>query len=193
MITFTPNTTNKDFEAAIAPAMTQPIEHFEKELLKLRTGRAHTGMVEGLVVTCYGSTMTLKEVAAISAPESRLIVIQPWDKGNLAEIEKAITASDLGATPINNGEIIRIQLPQISSERRTELVKILHKKVEECRVAIRNVRKDFQNAVRSAEKDRTISEDFAKLLLEILQNATDKYIAQAESLAKKKEDLIRTE
>lgn len=187
-----PEITAKEFEKMIAPEMDKAIKHLEKELLTIRTGRSNPAMVEDLKVVCYGdSVMALKELAAISTPDARLIVIQAWDKTVLADIEKAITASDLGLNPINTGELIRIQLPMMSVERREELVKTLHKKLEECRTAIRNVRKDFQNEVRDSEKKRVLSEDFAKTLLDVLQKETDKFIAEAEKVAAKKETDIR--
>lgn len=192
MIKITPNITNKDFEAAVKPEMEKPIEHLKKELLKVRTGRAHSSMVENIKVVCYGtSEMAIKEIAAISTPDARLIVIQPWDKTIIGNIEKAIQNSELGVTPVNDSEIIRIQLPFMSAAQREELVKVLGKKLEDCRIAIRNVRKDFQNAVRDAEKDKVISIDFSKVLLAILQDCTDKYIASAEQVSTKKEQEIK--
>lgn len=192
MIKFTAETTSKDFEAALKPEMEKPLEHFKKEILKIRTGRANTSMVEHLRVLCYGdSEMPLKELGVLSTPDARLIVIQPWDKSVIPNIEKAIMGSDLGVTPVNDGEIIRITLPQMSSQRREELVKVLHKKLEECRIAIRNVRKDAQNAIRDAEKEHSFSIDFSKILLGVLQNYTDKYIKLGEDLSAKKETEIK--
>lgn len=191
-IVIKPEMTSKDFEKMIAPEMDKAIKHFEKDLLTIRTGRANPAMVEDLKITCYGdSVMTLKELAAISAPDARLITIQAWDKSVLGDIEKAILASDLGFTPTNTGDLIRIQLPMMSTERREELIKTLHKKLEECRAAIRNIRKDFQNAVRDADKKKIVSEDFAKTLLDVLQKETDKFIADAEKIAAKKETDIK--
>ncbi|MDR3646051.1 MAG: ribosome recycling factor [Candidatus Babeliales bacterium] len=185
-------TTPKDFELALKPEMEKPIEFLKKELLKIRTGRANPSMIENVRVQCYGSDMGIKELAAISAPDARLLVVQPWDKTVINNIEKALQTSDLGITPINDGDIIRIQLPNLSSERREEFIKILHKKLEECRIAIRNVRKEFQNAVRDAEKDKDISIDYSKKLLGNLQDITDKYIASAEDVANKKELEIKS-
>lgn len=186
------NTTSKDFEMSLKPEMEKPLDHFKKELIKIRTGRANTSMVDSIKVSCYGtSEMALKELAAISTPEPRMIVIQPWDKSVIGNIEKAILDSDLGITPINDGELIRIQLPQMSGSQREDLVKILGKKLEETRIAIRNIRKDFQNAVRDAEKDHAISIDYSKVLLGILQEYTDKYIKLAEDISTKKEQEIR--
>lgn len=192
-IVLKPELTTKDFEKMISPEMDKAVKHFEKDILTIRTGRANPAMVEDLKVTCYGdSVMKIKEVAGISTPDARLIVIQPWDKSVLADIEKAITTSDLGLSPVNTGELIRIQLPMMSSERRDELVKTLHKKLEECRTAIRNIRKDFQNHVRDAEKKRVFSEDYSKTLLDILQKETDKFIAEAEKVSSKKETEIKS-
>lgn len=176
----------KSFEAALKVQMEAPFKHFEKELAALRTGRASVALIEHLKVECYGQLMSLKEVASLSAPESRLLTIQPWDKGIMAEIEKAISMSDLGLTPANDGNIIRIQLPQMTANRRDELAKLLGKKTEECKVAVRNVRKEFHNEVRDAEKKRIISEDFAKKLSDFLQKVTDQYIEKADQLSEKK-------
>ena len=182
----------KNFELAIKPEMDKAIDHLAKELIKVRTGRAHTSMVEDLLIECYGSTMRVKELGIISAPEASLIVIQPWDKSVIKDLEKGIMASELGVTPVNDGNLIRIQLPQISQARREELCKILGKRLEESRTAIRNIRKDFQNSVRTAEKNKIVSEDVAKKLLTTLQNSTDAYITKAEELAAKKEAELKS-
>jgi ribosome recycling factor len=191
MINITPNTYTDDFQKALSPEMEKHIKHFQKELVTIRTGRANASLVEDLLVECYGSKMKLKELGSITTPEARLIVIQAWDKSLLNEIEKAITSSGLGLNPVNNGDLIRIQLPMMSSERRDELIKVLNKKLEECKAHIRNTRKDFQNSVRDAEKKKVISEDFQKKLLDILQKETDKFIAEAEKISSKKEDEIK--
>jgi ribosome recycling factor len=178
----------KDFEKAMEEEMVKAIKHFEHELVKIRTNRAHTSMVEDLPVSCYGQApMPLKNVAALSAPEPKLIVIQPWDPSIIADIERAILNSDLGINPINDGKLIRLQLPEISSSRREELIKLLHKKLEECKIAIRNIRKDFNNLVRDAKKDKTISENFANRLDDLVQKVTDKFTAQAQKLSDNKE------
>lgn len=191
-IVITSDISVKDFEKLIAPEMDKAVKHFEKDILTIRTGRANPAMVEDVKVACYGdSVMKLKELAAISAPDARLIVIQAWDKTVLADIEKALLSSDLGVSPVNTGELIRIQLPMMSTERREELTKSLHKKLEECRAAIRNIRKDVQNHVRDAEKKKVLSEDFAKNLLDALQKETDKFIAEAEKVSSKKEADIK--
>lgn len=184
----------KEFEKALSTEMDKVIKHFERELITIRTGRAHPGLVEDIKVSCYGGTSTLgiKECAAISIPEARLLIIQPWDKSILADIEKAISASDLGINPVNDGNVIRIQLPEMSSQRREELVKVLQKKLEEARVAARNIRKDFHNLIRDSQKNKTISEDHSRRLGDSLQAITDKFIDVLEKMAQKKEVEIKT-
>lgn len=185
---------SKSFETALTAEMDKVVKHFQKELVGIRTGRAHTTLVEDVKVIVYeGSEMRLKDVAAISAPEARMLIIQPWDKGTLSAIEKGLIQANLGVTPVNEGELIRITLPEMSAQRREELVKQLLKKLEESRVAVRNVRKDAHNLVREAERTKKISQDFANRLNEIvLQKTTDKFIAQLEDLSNKKEQEIRS-
>ncbi|MFI5333349.1 MAG: ribosome recycling factor [Candidatus Babeliales bacterium] len=181
----------KPFKTGMETEMNKAIKHFEGELIKIRTGRAHASLVDDIAVACYGgSPMPLKQIASITAPEPRLLVVQPWDANVMQDIEKAILASDVGLTPINDGKIIRLTLPEMSTNRRDELVKILHKKLEECRIAVRNVRRDFNNLLRDGKKDKVISENFFSRLSDILQEVTDKFIAQAEQLAAKKEKEI---
>ncbi len=182
---------SSSFETSIKEGMQKPIVHYEKELLAIRTGRASTKLVEDIKAESYGQQMRIKELAGISAPEARLITIQPWDKSIIGEIEKAILASDLGVTPINDGTIIRIQLPQMTESRRIDLDKILGKKTEECKIGVRNVRKDFHNQLREAEKNKQISQDFAKRLSDVLQKITDQFIAKADELHEKKAKEIK--
>jgi ribosome recycling factor len=180
----------KSFDTLLKEHMDKPLKHYEKELATIRTGRASVTVLENIKVDVYGQMMTLRELATLSAPDARLLTVQPWDKSILPEIEKAISLSDLGAAPVNDGTIIRIQLPQMSASRRDELLKILGKKTEDCRVGVRNIRKEFQNEVRDAEKKRLVSEDFAKKLGDVLQKTTDLFIEKAEQLHKKKEQEI---
>jgi len=188
--TITENDT-KGFENAMTLEMSKAVKHFERELVAIRTGRAHTSMIEDIKVSCYGQSPTpLKAVAALAAPDSRLTV-QPWDPSTIADIEKGILASDVGLTPINDGKLIRLQLPDMSTSRREDLVKILHKKLEECRVAIRVVRKDFHNNVRDSKKGKKISEDFSNRLGDCLKKITDLFITQAEQMSSKKEQSIK--
>ena len=182
---------SKGFEGAIREEMDAPIKHFDKELASIRTGRASALLLDPIKVECYGQIMPLREVGTVATPDARLITIQPWDKSNIAAIEKAIMESDLGVTPANDGSIIRLQFPMISSQRREELVKLLGKKTEECRVGVRNVRKEFHNQLRDAEKKKLISEDFAKRLSDLLQKITDQFIEKADSLSAKKEKELK--
>ncbi|MBY0353391.1 ribosome recycling factor [Candidatus Babeliales bacterium] len=177
---------SKSIENLLKQEMDKPLKHFEKELTSIRTGRASTKLIEDLKVESYGQFMPLKDIATLAAPDSRLLTIQAWDSNNISAIEKALTTSDLGVVPANDGSIIRIQLPQMSSARRDELVKVLGKKTEECRVGIRNVRKDFHNEIRDAEKKKIISEDFAKRLTTLLQKVTDDFISKVDTTHDKK-------
>lgn len=156
--------------------MDKTIDSLHEEFKKIRSGRANAGLVEGLVVDYYGSRTPLKQLASISVPEPRLIVIQPWDKGALSEIEKSFHKSDLGLNPNNDGKVIRISIPALTEERRKELVKVAKGKAEEARVAIRNIRRDGNEEVKTAEKDGHVSEDVSKKTLEEIQKITDEYI-----------------
>lgn len=176
----------KGFESLLQDKMSDPIKHFEKELSAIRTGRASSALVENIPVECYGQNMPIKELATIATPDARLITIQPWDKSIINEIEKAILNSNVGITPVNDGEVIRLQLPQMSTTRRKELTKTLGKKTEECRIGIRNIRKEFHNQIRDAEKKHGVSEDFAHRLSDSLQKTTDEFIKKADSLQTKK-------
>ncbi len=183
----------KSFQTPMEVEMAKAIKHFEGELIKIRTGRAHTSMVEDLPISCYGQPpMALKSYAAIAAPDVRLITIQPWDLTLIDEIEKAIKNSDLGINPTNDGKVIKLVLPEMSSSRRDDLVKILGKKLEECKISIRNVRKDFHNIMRDAKKDKKISENFYSRLDDTLQKVTDNYTSKADALNDKKEKEIRS-
>lgn len=181
---------SKSFDALFKQHMEPPIKHYEKELASIRTGRASITLLENIKVDAYGQIMSLKELATLGAPEPRLLTVQPWDKSVLNDIEKAIGASDLGAAPVNDGNLIRIQLPQMSTSRRDELIKLLGKKTEECKVAIRNIRKEFHNEVRDADKKHIISEDFGKKLSELLQKLTDQFIEKVDQMHGKKETEI---
>jgi len=189
--TFTEGGPTKPFEAFIEKEMDKSIKHLEKELIKIRTGRSHTSMIEDIKVSSYGTLMPLKELAALSAPDVQLLVIQPWDKGIIPEIEKAISQSDLGVTPVNDGNLIRIQLPRMSSSRRDELSKIVSQRLEECKIGIRNVRKEVQTLIRDTEKNKKISEDYSKRLQDTAQKMTDKVIEMADKMANKKSQEVK--
>src|SRR5690606_18329433 len=134
----------------------------------------------------------LKGLGAVCAPDSTLLTVQPWDSSIISDIERAIVASGFGVTPANDGKVIRLRLPAMSSERREELTKVVHKKLEESKVAVRNVRKDFKNIITDAKKDKKISENFHNRLADVLQEVTDLYIAKLEAMSKKKETELTT-
>ena len=182
---------SKSFETLLKSEMDKVIKHYEKELVAIRTGRASTTLIEGIKVECYDQIMPLKDMATLSAPDARLLTIQPWDKSTIPNIEKAITISDLGLSPVNDGTIIRIQLPQMSAARREEFVKMLGKKTEEAKVMLRNIRKDFHNEVRDADKKHILSEDFAEKLSNLLQKITDEFTAIVDKHNDKKATELR--
>lgn len=183
----------KGFQTPMEAEMNKSITHFEGELIKIRTGRAHTSLVENIEVAAYGSApMALKGLAVLAAPDARLITIQPWDVSIIPDIEKAIQTAGIGITPRNDGKIIRLQLPEISADRREELVKILGKKVEECKVAVRNTRKEFHNLIRDAKKDKSISENFHNRLEDELQKITDRFVDKVDEMANKKKKELTT-
>ncbi|TET36240.1 ribosome recycling factor [Candidatus Dependentiae bacterium] len=183
----------KSFQTPMEAEMDKSIKHFEGELIKIRTGRAHTSLVENIEVAAYGAApMALKGLSVLAAPDARLITIQPWDVSIIPDIERAIGNAGIGITPRNDGRIIRLQLPEISTDRREELVKVLGKKLEECKVSLRNTRKDFNNLIRDAKKDKTISENFHNRLEDVLQKITDKFVYKADELDQKKKKELTT-
>jgi len=176
----------KDAESRMKSA----IHALEENLTAIRTGRANPALVERLVVEYYGTPTPLYQMATISTPEAMLIVIKPFDKSSLQTIEKAIRTSDLGINPSNDGTIIRLPLPPLTQERRKELVKVLHHKLEEARVSLRNVRRSAIDDLREFEKESMISEDDSHKGQEDVQKMTDKFIEQVESIGKRKEQDI---
>lgn len=171
--------------------MDSSIESFRRELNGIRTGRAHPSLIETLPVDYYGAVTPLKQLGSINAPEARLLTIQVWDRGAVQAIQKAIQASDLGLNPAIDGQTMRLPIPPLTEQRRKELVKMLHNKSEEARVAIRNVRRHSHEELRKAEKDGDVSQDDLKRSEEELQKITDRHIAAVDTEAKKKEaDLL---
>ncbi len=162
-------------------------EGLRQELATIRTGRASPALVEHIKVDYGGAPIPLNQIAGISAPEAKLLVIQPWDPGSLHGIEQAIQKSDLGLNPINDGRLLRLAIPALSEERRKDLTKIVHKRLEERRVAVRNLRRDAHEEIKKAEKDKQISQDESKRETEQLQKMTDAYILVAEKIAAEKE------
>ena len=167
--------------------MQSAVTALDRDLDTVRTGRARPALVEGVKIEYYGTRTPLNQVATINAPEPRLITIQPWDKTQLGTIEKAIQKSDLGLNPTNDGNIIRLVVPALTEDRRKELVKVVHKKVEEGRVAVRNVRRDSLEELRKLQHDKTISDDEERRAQERLQKLTDKYVGEIDKHGHQKE------
>jgi ribosome recycling factor len=170
--------------------MKKAIDALKHELSTVRTGRAAPSLVEALEVEAYGAATPLVSLAAISAPEPRQIVIQPWDRGLVKAIEKAILGSDLGLTPSNDGAVIRLNIPALSEERRKDLVKVLHKKVEDGRVEIRTLRRHAHEELRSKEKSSGVTADEVKRIEAQLQKLTERYILIADEIGQAKEKEI---
>jgi ribosome recycling factor len=167
--------------------MQKAVEALKLDLAAIRTGRASSALVERIQVDYYGTPTPLNQVASISVPEPRQLVIQPWDRKMLVDIEKAIQKSDLGINPNNDGQIIRLNIPPMNEERRRDLVKTLHRKLDEHKIAIRNIRRDVQDKLRDREKKKEVSEDELKRSTERLQKLTDRYIDEMDKVGKSKE------
>ena len=167
------------------------INSFNGDLVGLRTGRASTNMVDGILVDAYGQKMPIDQVGSISVPEARMISIQVWDKGLVIAVEKAIHESDLGLNPQADGELIRIPIPELNEERREELSKIAGKYAEQSRIAIRNVRRDVMDEIKKIEKDGTVGKDRAVDLSNEVQELTDDYIKKIDEMLSQKENEIR--
>ena len=170
--------------------MKNSLDHLRLEISKLRTGSANGAILEGIKIDYYGNLTPLNQVATLGVPDSQTITIQPYDVSILKDLEKAILASDLGLTPNNDGKIIRLNVPPLTGERRQQLVKIVKKYTEEGKVAIRNVRRDFNDQLKTMEKNHEVSEDEGKKGLEKLQKITDECIKEAEKLSETKEKEI---
>lgn len=167
--------------------MKKSVANMKREFLTLRAGRATPALVENLEVEYYGTPTPLNQLAGITVPEPRLIVIQPWDKGAMKDVEKAILKSDLGLTPNNDGNLIRLSIPQLTEERRLELVKFVRKKSEEGRIAIRNLRREANDKLKIAQKEGQISEDAFYTAQEKTQKMTDDYIKLVDRVLEDKE------
>ena len=168
------------------------LEYFKEDLGKLRTGRASASLVDGISVEYYGSISPLKQIASITVPEARTIVITPWSRDSLVVIEKAIRESQLNLNPMNDGQVIRINIPALNEERRKELVKVLNSKTEEARIVVRKTREDIWEEIQKAEKRGLIGEDDKFSGKEKLQKIVDEYNGKIEEIRKKKEDEIMT-
>ena len=168
------------------------IEHLNKEFSKLRTGRANPSLVEEISVNYYGTPTPMKQIANISIPEARQIVIQPWDKGAMDDVEMAINVADIGVTPSSDGDSLRITLPPMTEENRIDLVKVLNGVAEESRVTVRNIREDIWKAIQDAEKNGEMAEDDKFAGKEALQKVVDEYNGKIESMRKQKEEEVMT-
>lgn len=182
----------QDIIAPLRPAAENALEHFAAEAAKIRTGRANPALVEGLLVDYYGTKTPLKQLATISVPEARQLLISPWDRGSLAPIEAAIRDSDLGLNPQNDGQAVRLTLPQLTEERRKDLVKQLNQRAEEARISIRTAREDAWKRLQEEERAGSLSEDDKFRGKDDLQKIVDEYNQKLEDLRKKKESEILT-
>jgi len=172
--------------------MEKAVEDFRKEMTAVRTGRASVHMLDSVQVEYYGSAMPLNQIAQVHAPEAQLITVQPFDPSSLGAIEKAIRSADLGLNPMNDGKIIRVPVPPLTEERRREMVKHLHRVLEEHRTAVRNIRRDGNEAIKKTLKDKKITEDEERRALEEIQKLTDDEIKKMEELSKGKEKEVLT-
>lgn len=179
--------TAKEVLHATEEKMRKAYESVAREYAEVRTGRAHPGLVEGLHIDYYGTPTLLKQLASISVPDAHLITIQPWDVSAIVEIEKAIMKSSIGITPSNDGKVIRLSVPQLSKERRQELVKVIHKMSEEGRISVRTIRRDAKEHLEKLEKDKLVSEDDKFRSIDDLQKMVDRYIVKIDELLKNKE------
>lgn len=159
--------------AEVSTKMDRAVDAFKRDLLQLRTGRATPALVENIDVDYYGNMTPLKQIASISAPDSRAIMIQPWDTGSLREIEKSLMSAEMGFNPSNDGATITVPVPQLTTERRQDMVKLLKRKIEDGKVSVRNVRRDGMDSLKKMEKDKSISQDETRRAQEQLQKSTD--------------------
>jgi ribosome recycling factor len=179
--------TFSELEQDLQHKMEVSLEHAKKEFSGLRTGRASTALLEPVTVDAYGSQMPLSQVASVSVPEPRLLSVSVWDKGLARAVEKAIRDSSLGLNPVSDGTLIRIPIPPLTSERRAELIKIAHKYAEHARVAVRNVRREGNEALKKMEKDSLISQDEHHKFADQVQKMTDDFVAKIDDALKTKE------
>ncbi|GGI94581.1 ribosome-recycling factor [Alicyclobacillus cellulosilyticus] len=181
----------EDIVKSAEERMEKAVSVYRRELVTVRAGRATPSMLDKVMVEYYGTHLPVNQVATVTAPEPRLLVIQPWDKSMLGEIEKAIQKSDLGLHPSNDGSVIRLVIPQLTEERRNELVKMVRKMAEEARVAVRNVRRDANDEAKKAEKSGELSEDEVRRLMDRVQALTDRFIQEIDKLTAAKEQELR--
>lgn len=178
-----PNTMLKEMREK----MTQAVQSFSRNVATVRAGRANPNILDSIFVDYYGATTPLNQIANVSAPEARLIVINPYDKTAITAIEKGIQIADIGLTPSNDGSVIRLSIPALTEERRKDLVKVVSKFTEESRIQVRNIRRDTNDQLKKAEKDNDVTEDELRTLQDEVQTETDRFISELEQLAKNKE------
>jgi ribosome recycling factor len=176
--------------ADVERRMSRAVEAMERDLGGMRTGRASTGLIERITVDYYGTQTPLNQLAGLSVPEPHQIVIQPWDRSVLGAIERAIIKSDIGLTPNVDGTVVRLNVPTLTEERRKDLVRLVHKRMEECRVEIRNLRRDAADALKKEERDGNVGADEAHRELEALQRVTDREIGEVERIGSHKEQEV---
>jgi ribosome recycling factor len=190
--TMAANPALKDLFVHLRTRMDKAVDDFRKEMAAVRTGRASVHMLDGVQVEYYGSAMPLNQIAQVHAPEAQLITVQPFDPTSLGAIEKAIRSADLGLNPMNDGKMIRVPVPPLTEERRREMVKHLHKVLEEHRTAVRNIRRDGNDGIKKILKDKKITEDDERRALDEIQRLTDDEIKKMEELSKSKEKEVMT-
>ena len=170
--------------------MNNTVDAYKKDLVRLRTGRASTAILDGIKVNCYDTQMPLDQVASLSVPESRLITIKPWDQSIIGEVEKSILKSELGLTPINDGKIIRISIPPLTEERRKDLAKMARKMAEEAKISVRNHRREANEMIKESKNEKEISEDEMYKSQEEVQKVTDEFIKKIDKITAEKEKEI---
>ncbi len=180
----------EDVYKDIKERMEKSLENLKGELVKIRTGKATTTLLDGVKVEYYGNMVPLNQVANVGTPDVRLISVQPWEKSMLGEIEKAILKSDLGLTPSNDGNIIRLPIPKLTEERRRDLVKLVKKFGEDTKIAVRNVRRDGNDKIKKMEKDSEVTEDDMRRGLDKIQEITDKFIEKVDEIVEIKDKEI---
>jgi ribosome recycling factor len=180
----------QELKRKTAERMTRTIEVLKKDFSSIRTGRASLALLDGITINYYDTQTPLQQLASLSIPESRQIAIQPWDPKIITDIEKAILKSDLGLTPMNDGKMIRINIPPLTEERRKQLVKAVKKKAEEAKVSVRNIRRDTNEELKKLEKEKHISEDEGKKVHDEIQKITDSYITKVDEILGHKEKEI---
>ncbi len=180
----------KEILSTAQTKMQKTIEVLRVDLASVRSGRASVSLIDKVMVEYYGTPTPVNQVASVTVPEPRMIVIQPWEKNLLKDIERAIMKSDLGLNPNSDGSVIRLNLPQLTEERRKELVKTVHKKAEDARVSIRNLRREANDSVKKAEKAKEITEDEAKKANDDIQKMTDKFIKEVDTVMEHKENEV---